>query len=92
VVLTNSVEDPAPATGFGDRVAVAPLGSPDTLSETLPVKPAVDDTVTRNDADRPLEILIDEGAMDSEKSGPETTSVADTVRASEPLVPVTVRG
>ena len=39
-----SVEEPV--TGFGLNEAAAPAGSPDALSETLPVKPPFGVTVT----------------------------------------------
>ncbi len=39
VVLTDSVEDPAPVIDVGLKLPLAPVGRPLTLSATLPLKP-----------------------------------------------------
>src|SRR5579859_2339834 len=46
VVCTVSVEEPAPAIGFGLKVAVAPTGNPLTVRLTLPLKPLTAVVVT----------------------------------------------
>jgi len=40
-VLTVNADDPAPLTEAGLKVAVAPVGRPLALSETVPLKPAM---------------------------------------------------
>src|SRR5207249_2012726 len=84
--------DAAPAIEDGARVAVAPAGSPLTLSATVPVNPfgaAVEPVSfpTRRSSD-----LGDAGVADTVKSGGGfTVSVTVAVRVTVPLVPVIVR-
>lgn len=45
-VVSCNVDDPEPVTEVGERVAVTPLGCPDTDKATAPVKPLLGVTVT----------------------------------------------
>lgn len=52
-VVTDRVDDPEPATEVGLNVPVAPLGKPETLKLTVPVKPDVAVTVVVYDVPLP---------------------------------------
>jgi len=45
-VLTVSVEVPEGGTGLREKLPVANAGRPETESETVPVKPPCDETLT----------------------------------------------
>ena len=62
-----SVEEPV--VGFGLNEAAAPAGSPDALSETLPVKPPFGVTVTPYVVGLPGLTVWLEGDAATEKSG-----------------------
>jgi len=84
------VVEPAPVTVVGEKVAVAPLGNPDVVKETTPLKPLIAVTVTVVDPDFPCRMLNAEGEADSEKSGGfdvVITSVTELVWVIVPSVP-----
>src|SRR5580693_7365364 len=92
VVVTVSVEDPAPVTDVGENNAVAPAGRPlVTLKLTAPLKPLCAPTLTVYVAVPPGFTENELGAPASVKfGGPVTFSVTVAVCVSEPLVPVIV--
>ena len=80
-----------PVAGFGLKLPVSPEGALLMLSVTPPVKPPTRVMFTVYVALAPWATLWLAGVTLNEKSGGGfTTSVAEAVCVSEPLVPVTV--
>lgn len=67
-VPTVSVELPEPVMDAGLKVALAPLGSPLTLSPTTSAKPPLGVTVILKEARPPALIFAELGDTESEKS------------------------
>jgi hypothetical protein len=85
------VARPDAVTVAGENAPVAPAGSPLTENDTTPENPFSAATVAVYDVADPGEIVTDDGAAFSVKSGgPVTVRVTVAVRASAPLVPVIV--
>src|SRR5262249_7737343 len=75
VVLIVSVLEPPDVTDAGLNEAVAPLGRPDALSETVWAEPAVTAVDTVAVADEPAVTLPEVGDTDTEKSFVATVQV-----------------
>jgi hypothetical protein len=73
-VFTVRVEDPEPATEVGEKLAVAPEGSPVTLKLTFPLNPTDGVTLTLKVVLFPRETTREVGVAVSEKAF--TTSFA----------------
>jgi hypothetical protein len=76
----------------GEKLAPAPLGSPDALRPTDAANPLLGLTVIVVGPLPPAATVTVDGDAVSEKFGVGTVSVIGTVRVSEPLVPVIVSG
>ena len=89
------VELPEPVTVAGAKFAVTPVGNPDALIATTPVKLLSATTLAVYVALLPARMVCELGVADIEKSGVSTSGVTTMVTAplwlSVPLVPVTVR-
>jgi hypothetical protein len=89
--LILKVEVPDPTTGFGVKELFVRLGSPVTLSCTLPLNPFVPVIVTVYLVELFERIVCDAGETAIEKFvGAVTTSVAEDVCTKVPLVAVIV--
>ena len=87
------VELPDPTTGFGLNELLVRLGSPVTLSWTLPLKPFIAVIVIVYLVELFIRIVCDAGETAIEKFvGAVTTSVAEVVCTSAPLVALIVNG
>ena len=92
-VLTVIVELPGGTTDDGEKVALAPAGSPLTLSVTELEKPPCEETVAVYDVVAPRLTVRDEGLTESEKSGGGLmTRVTEAVCERVPLAPAIVSG
>ena len=69
VVVMLNVALPEPLTGFGEKLALAPLGSPLTFRFTVSLNPPLADTVTVKDLLCPVFMLTKVGEIESKKSG-----------------------
>lgn len=86
-----SVEEPEPATGFGLKLALAPLGNPLALKDTLLLKPLSGPTLIVLLALPPGLTLAEAGFADTVKSaGAVTTRLTVVVCILPPPVPVMV--
>ena len=89
-VLTVTVVEPLPETVSGLKVALAPVGSPDRLKLTVPLKPFSEVVVTLYVELLPASTLREAGVELIWKSGDVcTVRVAEVLWLSEPLVAVT---
>jgi hypothetical protein len=91
VVVTVSVEDPAPVTDVGENDAVAPVGSPlVTLKLTAPPNPFSTPRFTVYVVLPPAATVCVPGVADIVKSGANTVKATVAVWVTAPLVPVIV--
>jgi hypothetical protein len=91
VVVTVSVEDPAPVTDVGENDAVAPVGSPlVTLKLTAPPNPFSTPRFTVYVVLPPAATVCVPGVADIVKSGANTVKATVAVCVTAPLVPVIV--
>jgi len=77
-VDTLSEDEPGAVTEFGVKVAPAPVGRPEALSATEPVKPFCTPTLTLYVAAVPAVTVADEGETPTVKSaaGADATAIA----------------
>ena len=83
---------PGTTTGCLDQETTEPLGAPETLIVTEPVKPPVPVTLTVYVVDVPWVTVRVAGVAVTPKSARDTTNVTWTEWVSVPDVPVTVSG
>ena len=76
-------------TKVGEKEPISPDPKPETLKETVPVKPPSRSTVTIYSPEDPRGTFLLPGETDTEKSVTTTTAVSSRVRP--PPVPVTVK-
>jgi len=90
--VTVNVELPPAATAAGEKVAVTPVGRPETARFTRPAKLPIAETVTTVFADAPLASPIDVGvALRVKPGGVVTFKLIGTAACRLPLAPVRVR-
>jgi hypothetical protein len=89
LVRTFSVAEPGATTGFRLKPAVAPDGSPEIESDTLPLKPPSEPTLTVYEPLWPRTSESDDGLIASVKSRVMTT-LTPTLCDMPPLAPVMV--
>jgi hypothetical protein len=94
-VITVNVEFPVPVTVAGEKLAVAPVGSPLALSVTTPANPFSAPTLAVYVVALPAITVCVLGLPDTVKSGGGgcalTTKLTVVVWLSAPLVPVIVK-
>ena len=90
LVVNVNVEEPEPVTVVGLKLAVTPVGRPETLKPTAPVKPFSAPTVTLEVGLLPGSPETVVGEAETEKS--EMPKVTGVVWVRLPLVAVIVNG
>ena len=90
LVVNVSVEEPEPVTVVGLKLEETPVGRPETLKPTVPVKPLSAPIVTLEVGLLPATPETEVGEAETEKS--ELLKVTGVVWVRLPLVAVIVKG